>query len=123
MNNNYAQSARTTIEPRPPQRVRSVSSANAHRNAADEATTGGIGSNSFHGIGSDSAPTNSISPKPKIVLRPLTKLEQKRMDTLPQRQKENRHSPQIVQGKEYHGSGFAPSPNIVKFIDFKVGSQ
>lgn len=56
-----------------------------------------------------------------VMVRQLTKLEQRRMDTIGDRQRQNLVQKQVVGGKEYKGIGFLPEPRVVEFTDFDVG--
>jgi hypothetical protein len=65
--------------------------------------------------------TTRVTTGKKIKIREPSKLEQRIMAEARQRQRDNITKPQVVQGKEYKGSGFAAAPSTIEFIDFDVG--
>lgn len=65
--------------------------------------------------------TAATSSGKKFKIRQPSKLEQKIMADARQRQRDHITTTQVVQGKEYKGSGFAAAPSTIDFVDFDVG--
>lgn len=53
--------------------------------------------------------------------RPLTKFEQKAMESAKERHKASIGKPKVMMGREFSGDAFMPSPGVALFKDFEVG--